>query len=158
MDGSKIGENCSIGQNVVIRPDAFIGNKYRIQNKVNVYKGVKLEDGVFCGPSMAFTNIYNARAEIRKMDQVHPTHVKKSATIGANCTIVCGHTIGNYAFIGAGAVITKDIPDHALMVGNPAKQIGWMCICGEKLAASLECPICKKKFKTEGENLQEIKK
>ena len=95
---------------------------------------------------MVFTNIYNPRAEIGKMDQVRPTLVKKGATLGANCTIVCGHTIGQYAFIGAGAVVTKDVPDHALMVGNPAKQIGYMCICGEKLNNDLQCPVCNKKY------------
>ncbi len=116
LSGSKIGENCNIGQNVVIGPDAVIGNKCKIQNNVSVYKGVTLEDGVFCGPSMVFTNIFNPRAEISKMDQVRPTLVKKGATLGANCTIVCGHTVGRYAFIGAGAVVTKDVPDHALMV------------------------------------------
>jgi len=147
LSGSKIGENCNIGQNVVIGPDAIIGNKCKIQNNVSVYKGVTLEDGVFCGPSMVFTNIYNPRAEIGKMDQVRPTLVRKGATLGANCTIVCGHTIGSYAFIGAGAVVTKDVPDHALMVGNPARQIGWMCQCGEKLTAKLTCPLCQKKYK-----------
>jgi len=146
LSGSKIGENCNIGQNVVIGPDTVIGNKCKIQNNVSVYKGVTLEDGVFCGPSMVFTNIYNPRAEIGKMDQVRPTLVKKGATLGANCTIVCGHTIGLYAFIGAGAVVTKDVPDHALMVGNPAKNIGYMCICGERLPDSLECPTCGKTF------------
>lgn len=158
LSGSKIGENCNIGQNVVIGPDAIIGNKCKIQNNVSVYKGVTLEDGVFCGPSMVFTNIYNPRAEIGKMDQVRSTLIKKGATLGANCTIVCGHTIGQYAFIGAGAVVTKDVPAHALMAGNPARQIGYMCECGEKLDASLKCPICKKQYKTTGENLQEIKK
>jgi UDP-2-acetamido-3-amino-2,3-dideoxy-glucuronate N-acetyltransferase len=147
LSGSKIGENCNIGQNVVIGPDAVIGNKCKIQNNVSVYKGVTLEDGVFCGPSMVFTNIYNPRAEIGKMDQVRPTLVKKGATLGANSTIVCGHTIGQYAFIGAGAVVTKDVPDHALMVGNPAKNIGYMCICGEKLNHDLRCPICNKKYR-----------
>jgi len=147
LSGSKIGENCNIGQNVVIGPDAIIGNKCKIQNNVSVYKGVTLEDGVFCGPSMVFTNIYNPRAEIGKMDQVRPTLVKKGATLGANCTIVCGHTIGQYAFIGAGAVVTKDVPDHALMAGNPAKQIGWMCQCGEKLDDNLQCMSCKKQYK-----------
>jgi UDP-2-acetamido-3-amino-2,3-dideoxy-glucuronate N-acetyltransferase len=142
LSGSKIGENCNIGQNVVIGPDATIGNKCKIQNNVSVYKGVTLEDGVFCGPSMVFTNIYNPRAEISKMDQVRPTLVKKGATLGANCTIVCGHTIGSYAFIGAGAVVTKNVSDHALMVGNPAKQIGWMCKCGEKLGETSICPAC----------------
>ncbi len=147
LGGSKIGENCNIGQNVVIGPDAVIGKKCKIQNNVSVYKGVTLEDGVFCGPSMVFTNIYNPRAEISKMDQVRLTLVKKGATLGANCTIVCGHTIGRYAFIGAGAVVTKDVPDHALMVGNPARQIGWMCQCGEKLDLKLKCPVCKKQYK-----------
>ena len=106
-----------------------------------------MEDGVFCGPSMVFTNIYNPRAEISKMDQVRPTLVKKGATLGANCTIVCGHTIGQYAFIGAGAVVTKDVLDHALMVGNPARQTGWRCICGEKLTDDLQCPVCNKKYR-----------
>jgi UDP-2-acetamido-3-amino-2,3-dideoxy-glucuronate N-acetyltransferase len=144
LSGSKIGENCNIGQNVVIGPDVSIGNKCKIQNTVSVYKGVTLEDGVFCGPSMVFTNIYNPRAEIGKMDQVRPTLVKHGATLGANCTIVCGHTIGRYAFIGAGAVVTKDVPDHALVVGNPARKIGWMCICGEKLDEAFYCRACAK--------------
>ena len=142
LTGSKIGESCNIGQNVVIGPDAVIGNKCKVQNNVSVYKGVTLEDGVFCGPAMVFTNIYNPRAEIGKMDQVRPTLVKRGATLGANCTIVCGHTIGQYAFIGAGAVVTKDVPEHALMVGNPAKQIGWLCVCGEKITKHFECPNC----------------
>ena len=142
LSGSRIGENCNIGQNVVIGPDAAIGSKCKIQNNVSVFKGVTLEDGVFCGPSMVFTNIYNPRAEISKMDQVRPTFVKKGATLGANCTIVCGHTIGEYAFIGAGAVVTKDVPAHALMVGNPAKQIGWMCKCGERSKENEKCAVC----------------
>jgi UDP-2-acetamido-3-amino-2,3-dideoxy-glucuronate N-acetyltransferase len=150
LSGSKIGNNCNIGQNVVIGPDVIIGNKCKIQNNVSVYKGVTLEDGVFCGPSMVFTNIYNPRAEIGKMDQVRPTLVKRGATLGANCTIVCGHTIGSYAFIGAGAVVTKDVPDHAMMVGNPAKNIGNVCICGETLPDSLKCPSCGKRY-IEGE-------
>ncbi|OPZ97624.1 MAG: UDP-2-acetamido-3-amino-2,3-dideoxy-D-glucuronate N-acetyltransferase [Bacteroidetes bacterium ADurb.Bin408] len=112
-----------------------------------------MEDGVFCGPSMVFTNIYNPRAEIGKMDQVRPTLVKKGATLGANCTIVCGHTIGSYAFIGAGAVVTKDVPDYALMVGNPARQIGWMCTCGERLNAALQCVVCKRKYEKVNEGL-----
>jgi UDP-2-acetamido-3-amino-2,3-dideoxy-glucuronate N-acetyltransferase len=146
ISGSRIGENCNIGQNVVIGPDVTIGNKCKIQNNVSVYKGVTLEDGVFCGPSMVFTNIYNPRAEISKMDQVRTTLVKKGATLGANCTIVCGHTIGRYAFIGAGAVVTKEVPEHALIVGNPAMQIGWMCECGEKLNDKMTCPICRKEY------------
>lgn len=147
LSGSKIGENCNIGQNVVIGPDVTLGNKCKIQNNVSVYKGVTLQDGVFCGPSMVFTNIYNPRAEIGKMDQVRPTLIKKGATLGANCTIICGHIIGSYSFIGAGAVVTKDVPDQSLMVGNPARQSGWMCACGEKLNAKLECPTCNKKYK-----------
>ena len=142
LPNTTIGEHCNIGQNVVIGPDVTIGNQCKIQNNVSVYKGVTLEDGVFCGPSMVFTNIYNPRAEIRKMDQVRPTLVKRGATLGANCTIVCGVTIGRYAFVGAGAVVIENVPDHALVVGNPARRIGWACTCGEKLPANLECPAC----------------
>ena len=143
LSGSKIGENCNIGQNCVIGPDVNIGSKCKIQNNVSVYKGVTLEEGVFCGPSMVFTNIYNPRAEISKMDQVRPTIVKRGATLGANCTIICGHTIGQYAFIGAGAVVTKDVSGHALMVGNPARKIGWLCKCGEKIDENGYCKTCK---------------
>jgi UDP-2-acetamido-3-amino-2,3-dideoxy-glucuronate N-acetyltransferase len=153
LSGSRIGETCNIGQNVVIGPDVTIGNKCKIQNNVSVYKGVTLEDGVFCGPSMVFTNIFNPRAEISKMDQVRPTLVKKGATLGGNCTIVCGHTIGRYAFIGAGAVVTKDVPDHALMAGNPAKQIGWICECGEKVDEKLKCPVCGVTYRQEPTSL-----
>ena len=142
LSGSVIGERCNIGQNVVIGPGVNIGNNCKIQNNVSVYKGVTLEDGVFCGPSMVFTNVFNPRAEIKKMDQVKPTLVRRGATIGANATIVCGTTIGRYAFVGAGAVVTKDAPDYALMVGNPARRSGWVCECGEKLTASLKCPAC----------------
>ena len=159
LSGSKIGENCNIGQNVVIGPDVVIGNKCKIQNNVSVYKGVTLEDGVFCGPSMVFTNIYNPRAEISKMDQVRPTLVKKGATLGANCTIVCGHIIGKYAFIGAGAVVTKDVPEHALMVGNPAKQIGWMCVCGTTLKLKEDkaiCSYCERQYTLAGTGIKEI--
>ncbi len=148
LPGTKIGASCNVGQNVVIGPDVAIGNQCKIQNNVSVYKGVTLEDGVFCGPSMVFTNIYNPRSEIRKMDQVRPTVVKKGATLGANCTIICGHTIGSYAFIGAGAVVTKDVADHALVVGNPARQIGWACKCGERIDEStMTCPLCRKKYR-----------
>jgi UDP-2-acetamido-3-amino-2,3-dideoxy-glucuronate N-acetyltransferase len=146
LSRSNLGENCNIGQNVVIGPDVTIGKNCKIQNNVSVYKGVTLEEGVFCGPSMVFTNVHNPRAEIRKMDQVLPTIVRKGATIGANATIVCGITIGRYAFIGAGAVITKNVPDYAMMVGNPAKQIGWACECGERLDENLECLVCGKEY------------
>ena len=146
LPGSKVGERCNIGQNVVIGPDVSIGDNCKIQNNVSVFKGVTLEDGVFCGPSMVFTNIYNPRAEISKMDQVRPTLAKKGATIGANATIVCGTTLGRYSFVGAGAVVTRNVPDHALVLGNPAKQIGWMCICGERLSDDLECLTCGKAY------------
>jgi len=155
LSGSNIGTSCNIGQNVVIGPDVKIGNQCKIQNNVSVYKGVTLEDGVFCGPSMVFTNIYNPRAEIRKMDQVRPTLVKKGATIGANATVVCGVTLGQYCFIGAGALVNKNIPDYALVVGNPAKQIGWACECGERLADDLECISCGKRFEEKQEGLVE---
>ena len=147
LGGSRIGKNCNIGQNVVIGPEVAIGQQCKIQNNVSIYKGVTLEDGVFCGPSMVFTNIYNPRAEIRKMDQVRPTLVKKGATIGANATVVCGANLGRYCFIGAGAVVNKSVPDHALVVGNPAKQIGWACKCGERLTEDLECLACEKQYK-----------
>jgi len=147
LSGSKIGERCNIGQNVVIGPDVTIGNACKIQNNVSIYKGVTLEDGVFCGPSMVFTNVYNPRAELRKMDQLRPTLVKKGATIGANATIICGITLGKYAFVGAGAVVNEDVPDYALVVGNPAKHVGWTCECGERLEDALKCPGCGKKYK-----------
>jgi predicted dehydrogenase/acetyltransferase-like isoleucine patch superfamily enzyme len=143
LSGSIIGEHCNIGQNVVIGPDVTIGNGCKIQNNVSVYKGVTLEDNVFCGPSMVFTNVHNPRAHIRRMDELHPTLVKKGATLGANCTVVCGHTIGRYAFLGAGAVITKDVPDYALVVGVPARIVGWVCECGEKLHFAGEQTRCK---------------
>jgi UDP-2-acetamido-3-amino-2,3-dideoxy-glucuronate N-acetyltransferase len=155
LSGSKIGERCNIGQNVVVGPDVTIGRGCKIQNNVSVYKGVTLEDGVFCGPSMVFTNIYNPRAEIGKMDQVRPTIVKRGATIGANATVVCGATLGRYSFVGAGAVVTRNVPDHALVLGNPAKQIGWMCECGERLIDNLECLACGKFYVKVAEGLIE---
>ena len=144
--GAEIGKSCNIGQNVFVADGVKIGDRCKIQNNVSVYAGVELEDGVFCGPSMVFTNIYNPRAEIRKMDQVRRTRVRRGATFGANCTIVCGVTIGRYAFIGAGAVITKDVEDHALWVGNPGRRIGWVCECGERLSKDLDCPDCGNRF------------
>jgi UDP-2-acetamido-3-amino-2,3-dideoxy-glucuronate N-acetyltransferase len=146
LSGSWIDECSNIGQNVMIGPDVTVGKGCKIQNNVSVYKGVTLEDGVFCGPSMVFTNIYNPRAEISKMDQVRPTMVKKGATIGANATIVCGTTLGKYSFIGAGAVVTHNVPNHALVLGNPARQIGWMCECGERLSEDLDCLTCGRQY------------
>jgi UDP-2-acetamido-3-amino-2,3-dideoxy-glucuronate N-acetyltransferase len=128
-----IGQNCSFGQNVFVGNKVKIGDQVKVQNNVSVYDNVTLEEQVFCGPSMVFTNVYNPRSGVSRKDQYRDTYVKKGATLGANCTIVCGVTIGQYAFIGAGAVINKDVPDFALMVGVPAKQIGWMSRYGEKL-------------------------
>ena len=158
LGGSKVGKNCNIGQNVMIGPDVVIGQGCKIQNSVSVYKGVTLEDGVFCGPSMVFTNIYNPRAEIRKMDQVRATLVKKGATIGANATIICGVTLGNYCFIGAGTVVNRNIPDYALVVGNPGRTIGWVCECGERLPDDFECFHCEKKYEKANEGLIPVEK
>jgi UDP-2-acetamido-3-amino-2,3-dideoxy-glucuronate N-acetyltransferase len=142
LKGSVIGEDCNIGQNVVIGPDAKVGRGCKIQNNVSIFKGVTLEDDVFCGPGMVFTNVINPRAHIRRMEEIRPTLVQKGATLGANCTIVCGHRIGRYAFIGAGSVVTGDVPDHALMMGNPARQTGWVCRCGSRLDEHFYCVSC----------------
>jgi UDP-2-acetamido-3-amino-2,3-dideoxy-glucuronate N-acetyltransferase len=136
--GAIIGEKCSLGQNVFIGNRVVIGNNVKIQNNVSVYDNVTLEDDVFCGPSMVFTNVYNPRSEISRKNEYRDTLVKKGATLGANCTIICGHTIGKYAFIGAGAVVNCDVPDFALMVGVPARQIGWMNRFGERLGSPPE--------------------
>jgi len=157
LSGTSIGENCNIGQNVVVGPDVSIGKGCKIQNNVSVYKGVTLEDGVFCGPSMVFTNIFNPRAEIRKMGHVRPTLVKKGATIGANATVICGATLGSYAFVGAGSVVTRSVKDHALVAGNPARQIGWACQCGERLPDDLVCASCGKRYEETGDGLRETK-
>lgn len=133
MSKSKIGENCNIGQNVVISPDVVLGNNVKVQNNVSIYTGVTCDDDVFLGPSMVFTNVINPRSAINRKNAYLKTHVGKGATIGANATIVCGHYIGSYALIGAGAVVTKNIPDYALVIGNPAKQTGWMSEYGHKL-------------------------
>nr|VFJ56621.1 MAG: UDP-2-acetamido-3-amino-2,3-dideoxy-glucuronate N-acetyltransferase [Candidatus Kentron sp. FM]VFJ56636.1 MAG: UDP-2-acetamido-3-amino-2,3-dideoxy-glucuronate N-acetyltransferase [Candidatus Kentron sp. FM]VFK11188.1 MAG: UDP-2-acetamido-3-amino-2,3-dideoxy-glucuronate N-acetyltransferase [Candidatus Kentron sp. FM] len=131
--GARIGQACSLGQNVFVGNDVVIGNNVKIQNNVSVYDAVRLEDDVFCGPSMVFTNVYNPRSAIGRKQAYRPTIVKRGATLGANCTIVCGVTIGEFAFVGAGAMINHDVPGFALMVGVPAKQIGWMSAHGEQL-------------------------
>jgi UDP-2-acetamido-3-amino-2,3-dideoxy-glucuronate N-acetyltransferase len=155
LKGSTVGENCKIGQNVVIGPNAVIGNGCKIQNNVSVYDGVVLEDGVFCGPSMVFTNVINPRSEIVRMHELKKTLVKKGTSIGANATVICGHTLGKYSFIGAAAVVTKDVPDYALIVGNPGRIAGWMCECGTKLTFSKSkdtvkeaaiCAVCKRGY------------
>ena len=133
MKNARIGDNCNIGQNVVISPDVVIGNNVKIQNNVSVYTGCVLEDDVFCGPSMVFTNVVNPRSHVVRKSEYKTTLVRKGASLGANCTVVCGTTIGRYAFVGAGSVVTRDIPDYALVYGNPARPRGWMCACGIEL-------------------------
>lgn len=146
LRNTTIGECVNIGQNVVVGPDVAVGNNCKIQNNVSIYKGVTLEDGVFCGPSMVFTNVHAPRATIARMHQMRPTVVRKGATLGANCTIVCGNEIGAYAFVGAGAVVTKPVPPHGLVVGNPARLIGWVCRCGMRLPESLICEDCHEAY------------
>jgi UDP-2-acetamido-3-amino-2,3-dideoxy-glucuronate N-acetyltransferase len=142
MPGAVIGAGCSLGQNVVVMNGTRIGNNVRIQNNVSVYEGVELEDDVFCGPSMVFTNVRNPRSHVSRRHEYRRTLVRRGATIGANATIVCGTTLGEYAFIGAGAVVTRDVPAFALMTGVPATQAGWMCACGEKLPSGTPAPAC----------------
>lgn len=160
--GAKIGKGVSLGQNVFVGNKVTIGDKCKIQNNVSVYDNVHLEEGVFCGPSMVFTNVYNPRSLIERKSEYRDTIVKKGATLGANCTIVCGSTIGEYAFIGAGAVINKDVPAYALMVGVPAKQIGWMSEFGEQLDLPLSgqaqtvCPHTGAIYKLDGNTLTRI--
>ena len=150
--GAKIGHHCTLGQNVFIGNQVVIGNNVKIQNNVSVYDEVTLEDNVFCGPSMVFTNVYNPRANIPRKDQYQKTLVKQGATLGANCTILCGITVGTYAFIGAGSVVLDDVADFSLVVGNPARQIGWMSRYGEKLDLPLtgngtaKCPYTKDEY------------
>ncbi|PJI42522.1 MAG: oxidoreductase [Ferrovibrio sp.] len=151
-----IGRNCVIGQNVTIGPHVVVGNNCKIQNNVSIYKGVRLEDGVFCGPSCVFTNVNNPRAEIERKDEFRQTLVKRGATIGANATVVCGHTLGEYCFIAAGAVVTSDVPPHALMAGVPARQIGWMSHDGEKLGPDMTCPRSGRCYREAAGRLEEV--
>jgi len=151
MSNSVIGENCNLGQNVVISPDVKLGNNTKVQNNVSVYTGVVCEDDVFMGPSMVFTNVINPRSAVNRKSEYMKTIVKRGATFGANCTIVCGITIGEFAFIGAGAVVTKDVKSYALIVGNPGKQIGWMSEYGQRLEFDENglaiCPESKEKYR-----------
>ncbi len=143
--GARIGDNCSLGQNVFVGNDVVIGNNVRIQNNVSVYDAVRLEDNVFCGPSMVSTNVFNPRSAISRKSEYRPTLIRRGATLGANSTIVCGVTVGEYAFIGAGAVVSRDVPSYALMTGVPARCSGWMCQCGVKLPegqGELRCTAC----------------
>jgi UDP-2-acetamido-3-amino-2,3-dideoxy-glucuronate N-acetyltransferase len=157
LSNCDIGEDCSLGQNVVIGPNVSVGSRVKIQNNVSVYEGVTLEDGVFCGPSCVFTNVNNPRSEIVRKDEYRKTVVSRGASIGANATIICGHDLGEYCFIAAGAVITKEVPAYALMVGTPAKRIGWMSKAGGRLADDLICPIDGTAYRLASHNkLEEI--
>jgi UDP-2-acetamido-3-amino-2,3-dideoxy-glucuronate N-acetyltransferase len=154
MPNCTLGLSCNIGQNVVISPEVILGNNVKVQNNVSIYTGVICEDDVFLGPSMVFTNVMNPRSAVNRRDNYLKTIVKKGATIGANATIVCGHDIGRFAFIGAGAVVTKHVPDYALVVGNPARQIGWMSEYGHRLNFDenglAECPESEQKYRLNG--------
>jgi UDP-2-acetamido-3-amino-2,3-dideoxy-glucuronate N-acetyltransferase len=160
MPGCRIGENCNIGQNVVISPEVVLGNNVKVQNNVSVYTGVTCGDDVFLGPSCVFTNVVNPRSAVNRKSEYLKTHVGKGATIGANATIVCGHDIGAYAFIGAGAVVTKHVPAYALAVGNPAKQIGWMSEYGHRLQfdeqGTAVCPESREKYKLANNKVKKL--
>ncbi|MCX7925961.1 MAG: N-acetyltransferase [Fimbriimonadales bacterium] len=163
MPHAKIGNNCNIGQNVFIASGVVVGDNVKIQNNVSLYTGVVLEDDVFCGPSMVFTNVINPRSHISRKAEYKPTLVKRGATLGANCTIVCGTTIGRYAFVGAGAVVTRDVPDYALVTGVPARITGWMCQCGVRLHFESQggveyaaCAHCGARYRKEGETVREV--
>jgi UDP-2-acetamido-3-amino-2,3-dideoxy-glucuronate N-acetyltransferase len=166
MKDSVIGERCNIGQNVVISPGCTLGNNVKIQNNVSVYTGVTLEDDVFCGPSCVFTNVVNPRSHVSRKDEYAATLVRQGASIGANATIVCGVTLGRYCFIGAGSVVTRDVPDYAMVYGSPARIRGWMCNCGIKLdlpatgsqPTSATCSACARQYQRDGTQVTEISK
>lgn len=159
MSGAVIGEQCSLGQNVVVMPRVTLGRNVKVQNNVSLYEGVTCEDDVFLGPSMVFTNVVNPRSHVSRKHEYRATLVKRGATIGANATVVCGHTLGVYAFVGAGSVVTRDVPDYALAVGVPARVVGWMCQCGERLPlpalvaqrTESRCDACGARYVAEGE-------
>jgi UDP-2-acetamido-3-amino-2,3-dideoxy-glucuronate N-acetyltransferase len=163
MAGAVIGAGCSLGQHVVVMNGTRIGNNVKIQNNVSVYEGVHLEDDVFCGPSMVFTNVINPRSHISRKHEYRRTLVKRGASIGANATIICGVTLGEYAFVGAGAVVTKDVPAYALVTGVPARRVGWVCQCGERLPdrwsqesrPGIACPACGTSYVREGDLVQQ---
>ena len=157
QSGAKIGNNCSFGQNVNVSNNVKIGNGVKVQNNVSIYEGVEIEDYVFCGPSCVFTNDINPRAKYPKGHQYKKTIIKEGASLGANSTIVCGHTVGKWALIGSGAVVSKDVLNHAVMVGVPARRIGWICECGELLKNGLTCNKCDRKYKETLNGLEEVK-
>jgi UDP-2-acetamido-3-amino-2,3-dideoxy-glucuronate N-acetyltransferase len=164
MKNSKIGRNCNLGQNVLVSPGCVLGNNVKVQNNVSIYTGVILEDDVFCGPSMVFTNVFNPRSHVERKDEYRTTLVKRGATIGANATVVCGVTLGKYCFIGAGSVVTRDVPDYAMVYGNPARRRGWACACGEKLDIEatptaervVSCESCKQRYRYQADSLQAL--
>ena len=158
LAGAVIGERCSLGQNVVVMNGVRIANNVKIQNNVSVYEGVEIEDDVFCGPSMVFTNVVNPRAHVSRKKEYKRTLVRRGATIGANATIVCGITLDEYAFVGAGSVVTKDVAAYALVVGVPARRVGWMCQCGERLPDKNPeaCKVCGTRYNQEGDRLRRI--
>jgi UDP-2-acetamido-3-amino-2,3-dideoxy-glucuronate N-acetyltransferase len=160
MPNCKLGKNCNLGQNVVVSPEVVLGNNVKVQNNVSIYTGVICDDDVFLGPSMVFTNVINPRSAVNRKSEYAKTHVGRGATIGANATIVCGHDIGKYAFIGAGAVVTKTVPDYALVVGNPSRQIGWMSEYGHRLEFDAEgqavCKESNQKYKLENKVVKRI--
>jgi UDP-2-acetamido-3-amino-2,3-dideoxy-glucuronate N-acetyltransferase len=161
MPDTVLGDNCNIGQNVVVSPGCRIGSNCKIQNNVSVYTGVILEDDVFCGPSMVFTNVINPRSHIVRKDEYRRTLVRQGASIGANATVVCGVTLGKYSFIGAGAVVTKDVPDYGLVVGNPGRLRGYVCYCGHKLDLAKEpctasCPDCGRTYEKQNDLVTEV--
>ena len=159
LPGAVIGERCNLGQNVVVMAGTRIGDNVKIQNNVSIYEGVVLEDDVFCGPSCVFTNVVNPRSHVSRKSEYRQTLVRRGATIGANATIVCGVTLGEYAFVGAGAVVRSDVPAYALMVGVPARRVGWMCQCGTRLRlrdGAGSCPLCGASYREEEGTLQQI--
>ena len=161
MSGSVIGENCNIGQNVVISPGCTVGNNVKIQNNVSIYTGVTLEDDVFCGPSCVFTNVINPRSHVSRKDEYAATLVKQGASIGANATIVCGVTLGRYCFVGAGSVVTRDVPDYAMAYGSPARARSWVCNCGIKLDLAPDngtttCTVCARRYQRKGALISEL--
>ena len=159
MRDTKLGRKCSLGQNVFVAKGVVIGSNVKIQNNVSIYEGVELQDDVFCGPSVVFTNVINPRSEIVRKDEYRPTLIHRGATLGANCTVLCGHTVGAYAFVGAGAVVTKDVPGYALVLGNPARQVGWMCRCGTRLlgrGAAFTCASCGAAYREQDGQLDPV--
>jgi len=159
MSGAVIGERCNLGQNVVVMSGARLGNNVKVQNNVSVYEGVELDDDVFCGPSCVFTNVRTPRSHVSRKHTYEKTLVRRGASIGANATVVCGVTVGEYAFIGAGAVVTSDVIPYALMIGVPARRVGWMCQCGERLSfigAKAACPACGAAYEEAGGVLRQV--